>query len=531
MADKETKLSIVIRTVDKATAKIKAINDKLDEVTKPVRDFKKSLGDLKEKSGLDDVIGGFKGVGHALAGVIAKVGILGGVLGAAAAGMLSIVAAEDELGKKATELGVGVDFLAQLRYAADRTGVDMMQLNVGLSMFSANLGKARAGTGTLVNLLKKASPALLHQLKAAKSNEEAFNLLAAAMGKLHDPAKRAALAQAALGNARLAPLFAQGAKGLAALRKRYTEIAGSQKDAAGTAADVDDAMADLHAALDGVKAALVTGLGPAMKDLIQRMQKFFTANRARIAEWAKDLGKKIPGAVEKLIGAFKAVVGAVAPFVDSSTKLKVIAGVLAAVILGPLVESVYALGEAILTTPVGWILAAIAAIAAGVYEIIKHWKGISAFFVNLWDGVKATFKAAWEYIKGIYDKVVAAAEKLIEKAVWLKNNFTDAFKGPTEEGSNRMIKALHPALYKRLVAEGKIQPVDDVVVQSRAALGGSGQGGAAQTGPGAGVAPQPQHAKVTVDFANVPRGARVRADPLSTADVNLSVGYNMEFAR
>jgi hypothetical protein len=60
VADKETKLSIVIRTVDKATAKIQAISKKLDAMTKPFRDFKEALSDLREKSGLDDVIGGFR---------------------------------------------------------------------------------------------------------------------------------------------------------------------------------------------------------------------------------------------------------------------------------------------------------------------------------------------------------------------------------------------------------------------------------------------------------------------------------------
>ena len=66
VADKETKLSIVIATVDAATAKIKAINERLERVTKPVTDLKKAMGELREKSGLDDVIGGFKGVGEAV---------------------------------------------------------------------------------------------------------------------------------------------------------------------------------------------------------------------------------------------------------------------------------------------------------------------------------------------------------------------------------------------------------------------------------------------------------------------------------
>jgi hypothetical protein len=34
-------------------------------------------------------------------------------------------------------------------------------------------------------------------------------------------------------------------------------------------------------------------------------------------------------------------------------------------------------------------------------------------------------------------------------------------------------------------------------------------------------------AKLTVDFVNAPKGTRVNTDPTSTADVDLSVGYQM----
>jgi hypothetical protein len=37
----------------------------------------------------------------------------------------------------------------------------------------------------------------------------------------------------------------------------------------------------------------------------------------------------------------------------------------------------------------------------------------------------------------------------------------------------------------------------------------------------------PQQAKITVDFANAPKGTRVSTDPKSSADVDLGVGYQM----
>jgi hypothetical protein len=59
VADKTTKLSIVVRTVDQTTAKLRAIS-KIDALkaklsanaTKPFRDFGTAVSDLAEKSGL-----------------------------------------------------------------------------------------------------------------------------------------------------------------------------------------------------------------------------------------------------------------------------------------------------------------------------------------------------------------------------------------------------------------------------------------------------------------------------------------------
>jgi hypothetical protein len=294
--DKETKLSIVIRTVDKATAKLKAIADKLDAVTKPVRDFTEALGSVREKSGLDSVVDGFKGVGGAVMDVLGKIAMIGGVIGAATAGLLSLIGGFDDLGDKAEAIGVSVDFLASMRYAAEKSGAEIEALDGGLQAFSTSLGKARAGTGRMATFLNKVNPALLKQLKGAKSNEEAFALLGDAMARLEDPAKRAALATATVGDASLAPMLARGAKGIKELGDEYIATAGSQEDAAKAAGATDDALKGLHAATDGVKAALVSGLAPALTIIIEKIKAWLVGHRGDVKEWAASLGKKLPAA-------------------------------------------------------------------------------------------------------------------------------------------------------------------------------------------------------------------------------------------
>lgn len=536
MAEKKTKLSIVIRAVDQATAKVNAINAKLDAITKPFRDFKEALSDLREKSGLDEVAEGFSGVGTAIAGVLSKVAMVGGAIAAAVLGVKALIDEFAELGNAAERMGLPVDTLAQLRYAADRAGVDVGKLDTGMLNLSKNMGELRAGGGGMLTFLKQVSPALAKQIKATKSNEEAFALLADAMAKIKDPAKRAIFAQKTLGDASLAPLLARGAKGVQELRDRYAELAGPQAGAAAAAGEFGDSMADLKATLAGVKAALVEGLAPALKVVVEQLREWFAENRKRIAEFAASLGKKLPSAVKSLVGVFRGIVNAVRPFVDSTTKLKIIAVALAATIVGPLISSIYALGVAIMTTPVGWIVGGIAAIAAGAYMLIKHWDSVKAFFSALWDGVKsvfgaffswvadvfltytplgiiidnwgpisdffaklwdgitAVFRKAWEIIKGIVDKVVGAVQKVVGAAKKIGRLLTDGGPGDI---ARQMIE-------QQRAGGGVAEQAQRVV---------SGSSSTA--------------AKVTVDFANAPRGTRVQTDPQSTADVDLSVGYQM----
>lgn len=535
MADKSTQLSIVIRAVDQATAKIKAINARLDAAAKPIRDFKSALSDMRSKSGLDDVIGGFKGVGSAVAGVLAKVAMIGGVVGVAVAGLFKLVDGFDDLGDKAESMGVSVDFLASMRYAAERSGASVEQLDSGLKGFTTSLGQARAGTGRMASFLGKVSPALLTQLKAAKSNGEAFDVLATAMAKIEDPAKRAALAQKTLGDASLAPLLAKGGKGIKELRDRYIDLAGSQEGAAAEAGKVDDSLKDFKATTDGLKAALVTGLAPALKVIVDRLANFFKENRGRIAEWATGLGKKIPAAFDALVGAVKGAINFIKPFVDSTTKLKIVAVALAAIIVGPLVSAIYGLGVALLTTPVGWIVAGIAAIAAGAYLLIDNWELVSGFFTDLWDRVRAKFGWAAHIIKlvlwpilGMATLFIGAWSEVSGFFVGLWDGITSVFQKAWEIIGSIVDKVVGAVNTVKDAIGSVFEGVD--IADMAAKYGTQGDITTQALGAFAAGRANATEAKVTVDFKNAPPGTRVRTDPTSTADVATNVGSQMRFA-
>lgn len=63
--------------------------------------------------------------------------------------------------------------------------------------------------------------------------------------------------------------------------------------------------------------------------------------------------------------------------------------------LGSLALAFGQLGMAMLTTPVGWFVAAVAAIAGAAYAIYKNWDGLVAYFWGIWESVKAAFEEGW----------------------------------------------------------------------------------------------------------------------------------------
>ena len=70
------------------------------------------------------------------------------------------------------------------------------------------------------------------------------------------------------------------------------------------------------------------------------------------------------------------------------------------------------LGVAMMTTPIGWIIGAIALIAGGAYLIYQNWDQRGPWFAQLWTTIGAGMRAAWEgivtFFSGLGGRVSAA---------------------------------------------------------------------------------------------------------------------------
>lgn len=70
--------------------------------------------------------------------------------------------------------------------------------------------------------------------------------------------------------------------------------------------------------------------------------------------------------------------------------------------IGLATKSIITMGIAFMTTPIGWVVAGIAAIAGGAYLIYRNWDKIGPYFKNIWSKTKQIFNAFWSSVKGIF---------------------------------------------------------------------------------------------------------------------------------
>ena len=507
----EFPLSLIIKAVDKATAPLRAINEKIRGFTAPVRKLNNSFKALSDEAGLPRLVKSFSGVGSAVGKVGREVMALGLKLSAMAAGagyalyriLRGSVDAGDKLSEMAQRVGLSVDAYAQLQFAAEQADVTQEGFNSAMDRFNKNLGEAKAGTGTFLAFLYKVSPALAMQVRGAKDTEAALTLMTRAFEKLDDPSKIAALSGAAFGRGglQMGQALHQGEKAIGGYRKRLVELAGSQEQFAKDSSDADNALRETEVAFLGLRNAAAGALFPALTELAQALADVLAGNRGALRDWARDTGKAISdwvkgGGIPRLVDSMKRWAETISGIVDRLGGLKGVAVVVGAVLAGPLVAAVAtaigaigSLSAALLATPAGWVVLAIAGIAAAALLIYKHWQPIKKFFGDLWDSIVGIFKSAWEKVKPIVDTVTGAAKAIVEKF--------------------RMVSPLEYELDPSGVERGPGPAL-----------------GADRARPGAAPAGKSE-AHVVVDFNNVPRGARVTQDRSSTASLDLSMGYSM----
>ena len=126
----------------------------------------------------DKASGGLKGLGRQAELLRTGIRTLGGALiGAATVGGLGAlidrsISAADAIGKTADKIGVGVEALQELRFAAKASGVEQQTLDMALQRFTRRAAEAAQGTGEAKDALAQMGIALRDQSGNLRSSED-----------------------------------------------------------------------------------------------------------------------------------------------------------------------------------------------------------------------------------------------------------------------------------------------------------------------------------------------------------------------
>jgi hypothetical protein len=228
----------------------------------------------------------FKGIGAGIgAGLVAS-------LGGAALAIKSSANAMDELYKASQKIGVGVEELSGLKFAAEQSGVAFDALQSSMGKLNKNLADVSSGTSEAAKALRAIG------VTGADSPQQALEKLATAFAAMPEGAKRSALAMEIFGKsgAEMLPMLLSGATGLKAMTDRARELGVVIDERTAKQAEAfNDRLGEMRTAMRGIVTKVSTGMLPALEGLATAFSQL-----ARADNDLKDFGEGV-GEAFKLI--------------------------------------------------------------------------------------------------------------------------------------------------------------------------------------------------------------------------------------
>lgn len=208
-----------------------------------------------------------------LKGMILKLGLAAGAaiaVGKALAGVKDQMAELDKLGKTASKLGVGVQELERLRYAASLAGVEAAAFDKSLEKMARGVSEASHGLGTAKLALDDMGLSAAELMK--QSPDQQMLTLANAIKKVKNPAEKARVAYQIFGRAGvdMINMLDQGSEAIEEQGKKFDELNGvmSRADIDAIAA-ANDAWTDTKVAIKGAWRTFTIAIAPVLKGLAQ----------------------------------------------------------------------------------------------------------------------------------------------------------------------------------------------------------------------------------------------------------------------
>lgn len=301
--------------------------------------------DTKAMGGMSDKMSaGFKKAGKAM--TIAG-GLIVGTLGTM---VKKYVEVGDWVDKMSKRTGFAATTLSELAYAADISGASLTDVEKAVKRMAKTIIDAGDGLATYVRAFKRIGIEV-KELDGLNPEEQFFKI-GEAIASVEDPTLRAAAAQDIFGRAgtTLLPLFAEGEKGLKALREEAHKLGiVFDEEAAAKAAKLKDAQTALTASLKGLGFTLADSLVPVLTKFIGKI----TDVMKKVIAWVKE-NPKLTATIVKIVGGVGALM----------------------LVLGPLAMMLpgLAIMFSALTGPIGLVIVALALLVKAAFDAHKTFK-------------------------------------------------------------------------------------------------------------------------------------------------------------
>ena len=220
-----------------------------------------------------DATGLNKGITSATAslGKFAKQAVVALGVAGAAAGFIALTKAAidnaDKLSKASQKMGMTVEALSRLQYAAKLSGVELSGLQTGMNALARNMA---AGS----EAFKQLGVAITNSDGTLRSSVSVIGDIADRFAGMEDGATKTALALEIFGRsgADLIPLLNGGSAGLAAMAQEADNVGATISGTTGKAAEkFNDTLAKIEATMGGVVNKVMVAALPALQSLADKL--------------------------------------------------------------------------------------------------------------------------------------------------------------------------------------------------------------------------------------------------------------------
>jgi hypothetical protein len=363
---------------------------------------------------------------------------------AAAAGLAAVSVAVrqnlnsfDELSKTSQKIGIPVEELSKLKYAADLSGVSMEGMQTAVGKLSKNMVAASGGTGKMAETFKALGINIKNSDGSLRSSSVILTELSDRFASMPDGAQKTALAMQLLGKsgADLIPMLNGGSDALGGLLNE-AKMFGLEvsTETARMAEAVNDNFARVSYAISGLGVQLTATLAPILLQVSNAM--------VAMAETFISALQYLPQVAEAVT-----VVGGALAIAFSPAILAAVGNLTIAIGVG-MVGAVRALTAAMLANPLGAFAVAVAsAITAAYYfrdeiqkaiglDVVGIAKDAANLIIGSFVAAFEDIKFVWEQFPNIIGAAVVGATNLVIEAV---NTMIDGAK----RAVNDLISALN----------------------------------------------------------------------------------------